>query len=47
MRLVDGGARMHVSAEGTTYNNRIHIFMLLCIHIYANINRFLRYIISS
>jgi hypothetical protein len=46
MRLVDGGARMHVSNEGTTYN-RIHIFMLLCIHIYANINRFLRHIISS
>jgi hypothetical protein len=33
MHLVEGHARMHVPGGGTTYN-RVHIFMLLCIHIY-------------
>jgi hypothetical protein len=46
MHLVEGHARMHVPGGGTTYN-RVHIFMLLCIYIYANINRFLQYIVSS
>jgi hypothetical protein len=41
-----GHACMHVFGGGTTYN-RVHIFMLLCIHIYANINNFLGYIVSS
>jgi hypothetical protein len=30
---------MHVPSGGKTYNH-VHIFMSLCIHIYANIKRF-------
>jgi hypothetical protein len=39
MRLLERRARMHVPGGGLTYNH-IHIFMLLCIYIYVNINRF-------
>jgi hypothetical protein len=37
--LNPGVTRMHVSGGETTYNH-LH-FLLLCIHIYVNINRFL------
>jgi hypothetical protein len=40
MHVFGGGrAWMHVHG-GVTINNRVHIFMSLCIHIYANIKRF-------
>ena len=45
MRLAGGHARMRVPGRGMAYN--CAHFLLLCIHIYTNVNSFLRHIINS